>query len=236
VTPRQYPASASISAVVTDLVWEVYPGVSVIIAGFDPVSTPLGTSKIVERDRFEFLSNIAKSFGCVMFFDHNGDFKMVPAPDPAEPVWTIGHGRGGVLVRAGRSLNRGEVYNAWVATGEQLGDTAPSYGVAYDLDPASPTRYDGPFGPAPTFFSSSFISSDDQAQQAAEAMRARSIGIPYNLTLGLVPNAALEVTDPVSITYTDSRNAETHVLDKLTYPLMPDSAMTGATRVAGWSS
>jgi hypothetical protein len=190
----------------------------------------------VERDRYEFLANIAKSFGCVMYFDHQGWFRMVKAPDPSAPVWTIDHGRGGVLVNLARSLNRAEVYNAWVATGEQLGDTDPSYGVAFDLDPASPTRYNGPFGPTPTFFSSSFIGSNAQAQAAAEAMRDRSIGVPYNLTLGLVPNAALEVNDPVGITYDDDRPQETHVLDKLVYPLVPDAPMTGATRVAGWSS
>jgi hypothetical protein len=238
IQPRQYPASATISAVVSDLVWEVFPTVSIVIGSpfLDAATQPLGTSKLVERDRYDFLLRIAKSYGCVMYFDHNGNFKMVAAPDPAVPVWTMNHGRGGVLARMSRSLNRAEAYNAWVAEGEALGDTAPAHGVAYDLDPLSPSRYDGPFGPAPMFFSSSMIATNAQAVAAAEAMRDRSIGIPYNVTFGTVPNPALEVTDPVSISYSDTVNAETHVIDKLSYPLTPDAAMTGATRVAGWSS
>jgi hypothetical protein len=238
IQPRQYSASATIATVVGDLVWEVYPTVSVVIGSpfLDAATQALGTSKIVERDRFDFLLRIAKSYGCTMYFDHNGNFKMVAAPDPTVPVWTISRGRGGVLVRMSRSVNRAEAYNAWVAEGEQLGDTAPAHGVAYDLDPLSPTRYDGPFGPAPVFFSSSLIATDAQAVAAAEAMRNRSIGIPYNVTFGTVPNVALEVNDPVSMTYSDDENAETHVVDKLTYPLTPDAPMTGATRVAGWSS
>lgn len=237
VEPRQYAASATVAAVVSDLVWEVYPTIGIVIGGdFDPNVATLGGSRIVERNRYEFLLAVAKSFGCVMFFDHNGNFKMIPAPNPADPVWTISHGRRGVLARMSRSLNRVGVYNAWVATGEQLGDAAPAYGVAYDLDPASPSRWGGPFGPVPKFFSSSMIATDAQATAAAQAMRDREIGLPYNVTFGLVPNVALEVDDSIGLTYSDHANPEIHVIDKLTYPLVSSDAMTGATRVARWTA
>jgi hypothetical protein len=146
-------------------------------------------------------------------------------------VWTISHGRSGVLVRLSRELSRDTVFNAVIANGEQATDAPPVHGAAYDLDPNSPTRWGGPFGQVPQFFQSSFLLTDGQCTAAAQAMLDRTVGLPYTISFEKVPNPALEPLDVVNIRYSDALGTERHVLDRLTIPLVARRPMTGTTRV-----
>ena len=103
--------------------------------------------------------------------------------------------------------------------------------VARDLDPLSPTRFGGPFGMVPRFYSSPFVTTVPQAEQAAAALLLRSVGLPYSVDFQAIVNPALEVLDPVEITYDDRSRREIHVVDRLTLPLTAASVMTGATRI-----
>ncbi|NUR80726.1 MAG: DUF5047 domain-containing protein [Dermatophilaceae bacterium] len=227
--PRQYDAAATIRAVVEDLVQEVYPSAVVVIEGFDP-DVAIGVSQIVEQDRYGFLIEIAKARGCTMYFDYDGSFVMRPVPElGGEPVAYLTDGRDGVLVKVSRKLSRRGAYNGFVATGEQSGDLPPVRQLVVDDDPSSPTVWGGTFGRVPKFFSSSFITTDEQAYTAAAAMRTRETGVPYTVRFGKVPNPALEPLDPVGIRYSE-RGMEFHVLDKLSIPLAADGVMTGSTR------
>lgn len=227
--PRQYDAAATIRAVVEDLVQEVYPSAVVVIEGFNP-DVAIGTSQIVERERYDFLIEIAKAHGCTMFFDYNGEFVMKPVPDiGGEPVAYITDGADGVLVSVGRRLSRRGAYNGFVVTGEQSGDVPPVRQLVVDDDPYSPTRWGGPFGKVPKFFSSSFITTDEQAYSAGVAMRTRETGVPFTVSFGQVPNPALEPLDPVGVRYSE-RGTELHVLDRMSIPLTTDGVMTASTR------
>lgn len=221
--PRQYDASASIRFLVEDLVHEVYPGLTVTIEGFDP-DVALGTSRIVDENRYEFLNDIAKAHGCVMHFDYDGTFVMKPVPEPTLPVATVSGGPGGVLVRRRRRLTRKGLYNAVVANGEQVGEEDPVRGVARNTNPLSPTRWGGPFGHVPRLYDSSFLKTDEQCQNAAQAMLDRITGLPYTVSFEQVPNPALEPLDPVSI------EGELHVLDRMSIPLIATRTMRAETR------
>lgn len=227
--PRQYSATATIRSVVEDLVHEVYPGVAVVLEGFN-ADNAVGYSMIVEEDRYGPLNEVAKAYGCTMFFDYQGRFVMRPVPAVgAAPVATIRSGQNGTLVRLGRRLSNEDVYNGFVATGEQAGDRPPVRVLVTDDDPSSPTRWGGPFGRIPKFFSSSFIVTEDQALTAATAMRTRETGVPYTVNFGLVPDASLEPLDPVGVVFVD-HGTELHVLDELVIPLTAKGVMTGTTR------
>lgn len=231
-TPRQYDSAVTIRFVVEDLVQEVYPGATVTITGFDP-DVALGSDRVVERDRYPFLLEIAKAHGCTVYFDYDGSFVMAPVPDlaTAKAVASISHGAHGVLVGLSRKLTREGVFNAVVANGEQAGDGEPAHGVAYDLNPNSPTYWNGPFGKVPKFFSSSFLLNNEQCVDAAQAMLTRSIGLPYSVNFGMVPNAALEPLDVVDVKFSDRVGTERHALEKLSIPLVAARAMTANTRV-----
>lgn len=229
LAPMQFGDGTSVSAVFDFLVTEVYPD-AVIVYDFDAGSTLFTASHSLEDDRYKFLKDIADSLGKVMYWDYAGRLRLETAPDPTDPVFDVHHGEGGVVATVSRSLNRDQVYNAVVATGEPVGEAAPVRGVALDLNPLSPTFWDGPFGKVPKFYSSTFLTTDQQCLDAATAMLARQLGVPYSLDFTAVPNPALEPLDPVSVSYTDRQLPEVHVIESLTIPLDPGAAMQATTR------
>ncbi|WP_033288246.1 DUF5047 domain-containing protein [Amycolatopsis jejuensis] len=229
VAPRSFPAGASVGSVFDDLVGEVYPD-AVIAYDFNAAATLFPDNHVMDDDRYKFLKDIADSFGKVMYWDYAGVLQVRTAPSPDKPVFDVTHGHGGVLVKLSRSLSRESIYNAVVATGEAPGENQPVRAVAYDLNPDSPTYWNGPFGKVPTFYSSTFITTTDQAATAARAKLERVIGLPYNVNFQAVPNVALEPLDPVRVSYSDSKPPESHVIDTLTIPLDAGSGMSATTR------
>lgn len=223
--PRQYAANANASTVVTDLVTEVLPHVTV---DWQAVSGPLGRSVVSEDDRYAFLNDIVTSLGAVWFFREDGHLVVKPAPDPTEPVYVVNGGRAGVLSAATRSVSRESVYNAVVASGEAADDTPPVTAIAYDNNPDSPTYWSGDFGQVPEFYSSPLLTSVSGAGSAAQSLLAQAIGLPYNLDFTMVPNPALEPLDVIRLIYPGF--TETHVLDKVTIPLTSSGAMSATTR------
>jgi len=227
--PMEFGSGTSVSSIFDFLVGEVYPG-AVILFDFDAGATTFPSSHVLEDDRYKFLKDIADSLGKVMYWDYAGRLRVETAPDPTVPVFTVNHGRGGVVATVSRRLKRDGVYNAVVATGEQAGETPPVRAVAYDHNPSSPTYWDGPFGKVPRFYSSSFITTIAQAQSAADAMLARQLGLPYNVDFSMVPNVALEPLDPIELSYSNRLDSELHVIQTLTVPLDAGGVMQGTTR------
>lgn len=231
--PRQYLSGATVRAVIEDLVLELFPGITVTLNGFD-ANAAIGVAQICEQDRYEFLNDIAKSRGCTMFFGYDGSFIMQPVPNYSviSPVWTVNQGKDGVLIKLARKISRDSVFNAVVANGEQVGgDVDPVTAVAYDTNPQSATRWNGPYKQVPRFYSSSFLLTQAQAQQAAQAMLARTTGTPYVIDFASIPNPALEPLDLIAVNYSDRSAQERHIIDKLTIPLVARRAMTGSSRM-----
>lgn len=227
--PRQFVAATSVSAVFTALVLDVYP-TAVIEYDFDAANTVFTGSHIAEEDRYGFLLDVVKALGKVMYWDHEGKLQVRDAPALTDPVADVTHGKNGVLVRMSRKRSREGVYNAVIVTGEAPGDAPAVRAVARDLASTSPTYWGGPFGKVPKSYSTSLITTTEQAAHAAAALLLRNLGLPYAVSFGMVPNPALEPLDVVAVTYRDSAQAELHVIDKLTVPLMASGEMTADTR------
>jgi hypothetical protein len=229
--PVEFAAGASAEDMYNLLVLGVLPSVTLSF-DFDVAAETWDGNHVLEEDRFKFLRDVTQSFGKVMFFSYDGSSRVESVPDPTVPVWTVNHGRAGVLVGADRKLTREGVYNGVVAMGDRTGegDAAPVRGIALDLDPASPTYWNGGYGQVPRYYSSSFIKTEAQAVDAAEAMLLRAKGFPYEVSFSAIPNPALEALDPVLLTYDDRSLPEVYVLDRLTMPLLATSAMSATTR------
>ncbi len=227
--PVQFSAATSVSALFDRLVLDVYPAAT-IEYDFDAANTAFSGSHIVEEDRYQFLLDVVKALGKVMYWDHEGKLRVEDAPALTDPVFDVTHGRHGVLVQMSRRRTREGVYNAVVVTGEAPGDAPAVRGVARDMSPTSPTYWSGPFGKVPKFYSSSFITTTQQAATAASALLVRNLGLPYVVSFGMVPNPALEPLDVVRVSYRDSEAMELHVLDKLRIPLTASQVMTAETR------
>jgi hypothetical protein len=229
VDPQQFLSGASLGFIMGTLVTQVYPAAT--IEWDDNTDDDVITrTVIVEEDRFGFLDDLVRSRGKIWHWDHRGVLVIRSLPDPAEPVFQVHSGTGGVLLRLSRQLTRDGVYNAVVATGSGADTLAPAHAVVIDNNPLSPTYFYGRFGPVPRFYSSPFLFSDTQAADAAAAILQQSIGLPYTIDLSAVPNPALEPYDPVSIRPGTGQGRETHVLQTLTIPLVAGEAMTGTTQ------
>lgn len=235
VSPLQFASSASVASVIDFLITDVMPGVTTVYdavnwPGGSAAATTLGSDHFVDQDRLAFIEELVKAYGKICYFDYAGRFVVKDPPNTSgTPVFDINAGLNGVLVRASRTISRDGVYNAVVATGEPVGNSAPAYGIAYDADPASPTFYGGVFGKVPKFFSSSFLLTDTQCGAAAANLLASSHGFPYSVSLGMVPNPALEAWDVISVTYSEGFS-EVHIIDTIKYSMSVDEEMSIETR------
>lgn len=230
IAPVQYPAHGSIGAVFAQLVGEVYPA-AVIEFDDDLGTEQLGRAQIVDKDRYAFLRDLAMSHGKILYWDHRGVLVIRDVPSAESPVWDVGAGKGGLLVEASRSIDREGVFNGVVAEGQAPDSNAPAVrAVTWDASPTSPTFWDGPFGKVPTFYTSSNITTYQQASSAGRALLERSLGLPYYADFSAVPNEALEPYDPIRLKYADTTGREVHILDTVVIPLSAKSAMTGTTR------
>lgn len=234
--PRQFNAGTTVSAIVASLVGELYP--SLVVEYDDGTTTSAATlsrSAIVE-ERGTFLRDLARAYGKLVYFDYRGVLVFRDVPSTTAPVFDVDAGKTGVLVSAGRSLSRDGVYNAVVATGEGLDQLPPVVGYAFDLDPASVTFYNGPFGKVARAYSSPLIQTVPQATKAATKLLAKNIGLPQSVDFSMIPLPALEPFDAVRVTYSrttlGNTITEVHVLDSLNIPLQPDTPMTATTRVS----
>jgi hypothetical protein len=238
LTPAQYGAGSTHGAVVELLVEDVYPGA--VIEWDDNTATgrdkPLGRTVTEEEDRYKLLLDLVQSLGKICYFDHRGVLVVQTPPDPGQPVWQVDAGTNGVLVTLSRALSRDGVYNAVKATGEALDNTPPVVGYAFDVDLASPTRWGGPFGQVPRFYSSPLMTTVAQAEAAAASLLTQSRGLPYVVDFTAIPNPALLPLDPVEVVYPVDLTRmphvarELHILAQLNIPLGIGGAMTANTR------
>jgi hypothetical protein len=236
-TPQQFLPTMTNGDLVNQLIWGVYFFAG-IIEWDDPAvrDDTINRTIIAEEDRLGTLLDLLTSLGKIGYWDQRGIFviKTPPAVTGA-PQWTVDAGAGGVLVTMARSLGREGVYNAVVAVGESSDTKPPVRAVAYDLNPSSPTYYNGPFGKVPRFYSSPFITTTAQAQTAAAALLRQQLGLPYQVNLSSVPNPALEPYDVLEVGYPKAARSrsllrETHVLDEVTIPLVATSPVQLKTR------
>lgn len=237
LAPQQFPPTWTNGDVVNSLIWDVYFYAGIIEWDDTAVrDDTINRTIITEDDRLGILNDLLTSVGKIGYWDYRGIFVIKTPPDvTGAPSWTVDAGTNGVLVQMSRSLTREGVYNAVVATGEAGDTTAPARAVSYDLNPASPTYYNGGFGKVPRFYSSPFITTNAQAQTAADALLRQQLGLPYQVDLSSIANPALEPYDVLSVSYPKtSRNrallTETHVIDEVTIPLTPKNPVSLKTR------
>lgn len=155
------------------------------------------TNIVYEQSRLKAVRDLAAAVGCAVYADRDGDVALrLVADQPTS--WTIPAGPGGLLAEADYDLSADQVYNAVVASGEASTDKAPVRAVA--IQHSGPTRWDGPFGRRPYFFSSPLLTTKAQAEAAATS-RLRTLRAQADQVMRVVcvPNPALEVGDTVTL-------------------------------------
>lgn len=210
--------------VIEDLVHAVYPNAPVETPA---IATTVG-APVFEEDRVAAIFELATAIGCTAYWDGTGRFVVVPIP-PAEAdsyVWVADASPVGVLVDATRRLTREGAYNGVVARGQDT--AAGNVGVqalVVDNRTDSPTRWGGPFGHVPRFYSSPLITTAAQATSAATALLAQATGLADATDATCIPNPAIEPGDPVLVVWPDGTSA-IHLVESFTVPLSADGTMT----------
>jgi hypothetical protein len=208
LSPRAIPAGPSRVQAIRALIAETLPG-SALTAG-PGVADSAMPAAVWDEDRAGACHEAARSLGAVLSADTTGGFRLdVPS---AAPVWTVD--AGGVLVAASMRADRETTYNAVRAAGEAA-DTGAPVGFAYDL--ASPTRWDGPFGRRPRYYSSPLLSTVAQCESAAASILAESIGLTRSIEFEAVAHPGLEAGDVITLVSGDV--SEDHRVDTVTVPL-----------------
>lgn len=203
-----------------------------LVDGLLPVDTSAMTDKAVPgkawiEDRLDAVLELAATWGGRVVVDDTGTLVVLPAyadTDPTVAAYTDGDG--GTVVSAPLTGARDGLHNAVITSGDtSSGDAAPVTGAAYDVDPASPTRWDGPYGRYPMFHSSPLYGTTAQANAAAASILARLLRRRGRRTVTAVPDPRLELGDVVTVT-TGAGTADELIVrgrvDTIELPLLGD--------------
>ena len=214
-----YLASGTVVGAVTALIQRSIPGADVVSTIVD---TPIGSRAFdVEADPWAGAQEIAAAAGAEVYANADGIFVIGALPDlfTATPVWAVEAAEGGVYVSANRGMTLDGVYNGVQARGENTAENVPpvSY-LAKDLDPNSPTYWNGPFGRRPKFISSSAYTSINAVTAAANAELAKAKAPNASGDISSLPNPALEPGDVLRVMHEDG-SRELHQVASFTVPL-----------------
>lgn len=186
-----------------------------------------------ESDRAGALDEMATSAGCYWYTLANGDFvlRRYPFAVATPSILTLSDGPGGT-VAAVPSRARDQIFNSVTVTGERADGTAPVYGVAQDLNPASPTYIHGNFGLKHTTLSLRTPQTQGDALGAAFDYLATSVALTQAWSWQQPADAALELGDVVTLNARD-QSGIIQVVSGFVMPLdLSVMSVTGRAQVA----
>lgn len=170
---------------------------------------------------------LATAVGCEVFVDAAGVFVFRQVPDPryGEPVWTIDEDANPTFTQADKELNDDPVRNYVVVKGESTSSQNPVSAYAFDGDPNSPTYVGGKLGKRVTTVTIQSITTQEQAQAAANGILFNSLGLADQVTITCVPMPALEPGDIVKVKIGDIKVDGLYLINRITIPLSQADSM-----------
>ena len=172
-------------------------------------------------DRWDFCQGLGEAMGCSLYYDGDGVCVLAPAPTGlTPPVYTVSEGEGGVLLGASRDWSRADAVNRVKVTGEAVGSSGDvPTGEARDTNPLSPTFYGGLFGKVTFTYSSSYVTTDEQADFVALVILTHKLGTTAAVSFDSLADPRLEPYDVVQVRREQIGADESHILDSVTIPL-----------------
>jgi hypothetical protein len=199
----------------------------------NPAAETALVETVYDEDRAAAISDLAAGVGAEAFFDNLGDFVIRPRPTgTGTPVWVFDAGATGVMVGAAESLDGSSVRNGVAVRGVAAADSAPIFALATDNDPASPTRWGGPFGKVALIVSLTSATTQAAADATAASLLNLRLGLSRTVVLRGVPNPALVPGDLIEIRYPDGRS-ELQLVNSLALDLAAAGELEIGTR-ANW--
>jgi hypothetical protein len=231
IVPYEIAASTPVGTAISDAVRSRLPGTAWLepdLAATNRRTPAIVWGEEVENDPWRDVTDLADAAGLELTFARDGRLTLADVPDPASvvPRWQMIAGET-VTYLGGRKVLHGRPYNMVVARGEPDDDTPPVVAYAEDTDPTSGSyvgRYRKPY-----FLTSGYITTQEQAQGAADAQLRRTAGLAETVTLSMVGHPALDVWQALEIVDPALGVAARYVIDAVTLPL-PGGPATVKTR------
>lgn len=225
-------STTKVTDLVQTLIVDAVPG-----AGFaqDIVPAPsiyVRNGTAWEQERSEALDQLATQVGGEWFADKTGVFHLraLPATITAStvPVWIIDTGDSGVLVSNVVTSDRQNVFNEIWVEGTAIGGTRSAQGHWQDTNATSPTRYGGPYGKIPGFYTGQQLDPNDTnaANVLAATLGQQSISVTSSLSVSCVVNAKLDLGDPVTVYAPRFGVNGTYYVQSIEIPLVVGDAMS----------
>jgi hypothetical protein len=208
-------------AAIKALVEDAYPTTSLptwtVAGGVDITSLPPDNT-VFTGDRWAAVNALAQAINVTVGATSTGGWTIAPATPSTTPVWTVNHGAGGVLVAETTAYSRRKQYNA-VAIRWQNPDGTGGLSYIADMDPTSPTYYNGAFGRKPRPEETlATVTTSGQADAAATTILQQCSGRTRAIALTSVHNPLMEPGDVLTLHLPDG-SVEDHVIDAITLPL-----------------
>jgi len=184
---------------------------------------PAGTT--YDSTYLDAILDLSEAIGAEFYFDLLGNAICAPKPfidqntSILDAVYTTDCGEEGVITALGKTTTRDSVFNGIGVYGvTPNGSAAQPFAEVYDLDPASPTYYNGPFGKAFKRIDRPELTNSDQCLAVAKAELAASTGVAKGISLQTLPIPILEPGDVIKVVYPDDTE-ELHQIDTIGFDI-----------------
>lgn len=144
------------------------------------------------------------------------------------PVATFQDGPGGILSAARTIVTADGSYNSVVVLAERPDTATPIRITERDMNPLSPSYFNGNFGKRVLKIRSQESLAFFDAQRVARSQLAAATALQRQWTLTSVPDMTLEPGDVIDVEWRGVR--DTQVVDSVVYPLSPSVAMAISAR------
>lgn len=195
LAPESPPAgSLLVTAEITRLMRDHMP--VVLMPGVAALDRSVARNIVYERERLDAVQDLAKRISCDYRMNGDGQMEIYPIERQGEPVAVLQGGPDGLLVKVDREQSIEGLYNRAVVDGVQ-GDR-PIRAIA-QIE-RGPLSIYGPHGKYPEFYSSTMITSYDDAWEYANTMiRSQIIGMTVDLRVTCLPLPHLQQGDYVQV-------------------------------------
>jgi hypothetical protein len=219
--PYVISGTPAVHTAVAALVLSRFPGLTVMAdPSLNTVPLTVYQEGSKSGDPWANAQQLAQADGMEVFFTADGDLRIRKVVDPTliDPVWTYQPGEGELYMASDLELDASGAKNVAIVTGEGTQVSAPVRGVAEITDTSSPLHPNN-LGRRPVFLSSPLVTTQGQADSAAEALLLRSAGGSEHLRITAAPHPAHEAGDVVVATNPELGLSTTTVLAKFAMPL-----------------
>lgn len=195
-TSSYTPGSISRVSAMTQAIHSSLPNATVTNTSTDTGLVPAGSSWASQQNPTNVLTDLTKDGATEAFQQPDGSWLIRPLPTAAGPsIWTLSRS----LVSAQREMPFTQMVNQVIVTpASTTAQAAWSQAVASLTDTRHPL-HSSKIGVSPYFYSSATITTQGDANQAAQQLLALLTATPQILTLGAVSNPALECGDILTI-------------------------------------